>query len=1018
MNEEKWEQVKEIFHQAQALPVEERVEFLDRVCAGDLILREKVDDLLGSYESGFLEDTILHEVIEIVGSQNSFQKGQVIGRYRIGELIGTGGMGQVFLADDTELNRPVAFKVLHDDVAEDTERVRRFIQEARAASALNHPNILTIHEVGSFEGSRFIVSEYVDGETLRERMRSGITATESLEITCQIAAALQAAHSAGIVHRDIKPENIMLRQDGLVKVLDFGLAKLTEADNREEVRNAERGMRNEEVDLIPHSPLRTPHLKDPHLTAPGLIMGTVAYMSPEQARGQAVDSRTDLWSLGVVFHEMLTGESPFKGESVTDLVTSIIKHDPDSLDLKSISQELKPICAKALAKDKTARYQTAQDLLQDLQGEKKRMEYTIQPTQYSSLSSGEELKTQMIRRRPTLSAEYIFEGVRRHKLATFAVALLATFIGIGFSVYKFNGASPAAPEPPMGSVIGPSTTEEDLKISRVPTSGRMDREMVISPDGRYVAYVSPGEKTSIHLLQLATSSEVEIVPAPSSGHLEHLSFSPDGNYLYYVYNNDGIDQIHRVPALGGQPAKIVDNTACGVGVSPDGKTLAFHREGSDKSRTLVIANSDGSNERIVAKSSGNPADQFWCGEDLTWSPDGKEIACRSDHEEKNDKFKKLFALNIADGSRRPLSDKRWSLVDSVVYMPDGNLLIAAREASAETLETLQLWLIAPNSDPRRITTKLNSYSTMSATRNGDVVAAKQHSSRNDLWILPNNDVGRARQVTSSGEISGGFEWMPDGKLIFASNLSGAINIWTMNADGLGRRQLTRDQGLYNVFPTLSPDGKTIVFQSTRTDNRSHIFRMDADGSNLKQLTAGEGDEARPRISLDGKWIFYGQRNEKQSPNFRILRIPIEGGEPIEVTTLPEGSTLTSLDLSPVDGRIAYLAWRRVKVNRGPENTISIIASNGRPIKTLPLPWMGQQGSIRWTPDGRAIAFNDNRDKSGDIWTIPVAGKPTPKRLTNFKTPVTRHFDWTQDGKQLVLSRGTTTTDAVLISSIR
>ncbi len=277
MNEEKWKQVKEIFHQAQALPVEDRVEFLDKACAGDTVVREKVDDLLGSFESGFLAEPILHEVVKIVGAENNFQEGQIIGRYRLKELIGIGGMGEVFLADDTELKRSVAFKVLHEEVAGDQERVRRFIQEARAASALNHPNILTIHEIGSFEGARYIVSEFVDGETLRERMRSGLTSAESLDIMCQITAALQAAHAAGIVHRDIKPENIMLRQDGLVKVLDFGLAKLTEAG---EMRNAECGMRIEEKDLtglpvseIPHSALHTPHL-----TAPGLIMGTVAYI--------------------------------------------------------------------------------------------------------------------------------------------------------------------------------------------------------------------------------------------------------------------------------------------------------------------------------------------------------------------------------------------------------------------------------------------------------------------------------------------------------------------------------------------------------------------------------------------------------------------------------------------------------------------------------------------------------------------------------------------------------------------
>src|SRR5438105_12482224 len=260
MNTQDWQTVKQIFGEVLALTPTERAAYLDRTCSSDEELRSQVERLLASYDSDFLENNIVDSADLLI--KTALTAGQAIGRYRIREQIGTGGMGQVFLADDTELDRPVAFKVLHRDVAEDKERVRRFIQEARAASALNHPNILTIHEIGTFEGARFIVSEYVNGETLRERMRSGLTSAESLDITCQIATALQAAHSAGIVHRDIKPENIMLRQDGLVKVLDFGLAKLTELDDQPIDANAP-----------PLSRLQT---------SPGLIMGTVAYMSPEQ----------------------------------------------------------------------------------------------------------------------------------------------------------------------------------------------------------------------------------------------------------------------------------------------------------------------------------------------------------------------------------------------------------------------------------------------------------------------------------------------------------------------------------------------------------------------------------------------------------------------------------------------------------------------------------------------------------------------------------------------------------------
>ena len=224
MNPEKWQQAKDLFHEAQGLPANDFEAFLDKACTGDPGLREQVENLLGAYESGFMEDSVVHKVAEVIGRESDLKEGQTIGRYQIKRSIGVGGMGEVFLADDTELDRPVAFKFLHRDVAEDPERVRRFIQEARAAAALNHPNILNIHEIGTFEGANYIVSEFINGETLRERMHHGLTVAESLDVAAQVAAALQAAHEAGIVHRDIKPENIMLRRDGLVKVLDFGLA--------------------------------------------------------------------------------------------------------------------------------------------------------------------------------------------------------------------------------------------------------------------------------------------------------------------------------------------------------------------------------------------------------------------------------------------------------------------------------------------------------------------------------------------------------------------------------------------------------------------------------------------------------------------------------------------------------------------------------------------------------------------------------------------------------------------------
>ncbi len=1003
MNDKTWHKAKELFHEARSLPADKRSSFLDERCLNDKELRDQVEEFLGFYDSEFLESSPLMNADKLLENDN-FAPGRVIGRYHIRELIGTGGMGQVFLADDSELKRPVAFKVLHEEVAGDKERVHRFIQEARAASALNHPNILTIYEIGAFEGARFIVSEYVDGETLRERMRSGLTSAESVEITCQIATALQAAHSAGIVHRDIKPENIMLRQDGLVKVLDFGLAKLTEADNREEVRNAERGMRNEEVDLIPHSPLRTPHLKDPHLTAPGLIMGTVAYMSPEQARGQAVDSRTDLWSLGVVFHEMLTGESPFKGESVTDLVTSIINHDAASLDLTTISQELKPICTKALAKDLKTRYQSAQQLLQDLQGEKKRMEYAIQQTPYITVSSTDEMKTQLIRRRPTLSAEYIVTGIKRHKLATFTSLALVTFLAVGLSVYRYNGESPDSADDALLPAISFATTDKDLKISRLLTSGTV-AHITISPDGKYAAYVS--EKSggqSIRVMQIGVSNDVEIVPS-AANRLKLLNFTPDSKYLYYLQATTGPGgSIFKIPVLGGAPMQIAQKAVTGGAISPDGKTLAFFRyDESTDSVLLILANPDGTNEKTVLMS-----ELTYCGSNPAWSPDGSMIACTTYNDGKQP-YEKLIGMKTSDGSQVPLSEQEWSKIGGVVWLADGNLIINGNERSDPLMKPSQLWLLAPNADLKRLTNDLNGFSDVSSTARGDSMVALQSKMVRNLWIAPDSDASRAKKVvTSSGDIGAGPQWTPDGRILYTSGINDTGDICIMNEDGTNRKQLTSNQG-NNGSASVTADGRYIVFSSyRRADNKQHVFRMDADGGNQKQLTDGDL-EWGPKVSPDGKWVYYGA----STPTPGIWRVSIDGGEPVMIAPAPPGSLI---DISPRNGMIASYAF-----GRGPQsgvNKISIISPNGKaPIKTLTLPSTAMW-PFHWTPDGRAIAFGDSRNNGANIWRISLDGKLDKKPITNFTMEKLFNFSWSADGKKLAVIRDTSVVDAVLISIIK
>src|SRR5438552_2764640 len=429
MTPERWQHLKQIFQSALERNPAERSAFISEACADDRELRSEVESLISSHDQAgdsivamaaeaateMLDDD---QAVSIVGKQ--------ISHYQVVSCIGRGGMGEVFLAQDTSLGRKVALKLLRSDFTRIEERLRRFQQEARAASALNHPNILTIHEIGHDGSLHFMATEYVEGETLRQHVsRARVTVGQTLDVGVQVASALAAAHQAGIIHRDIKPENIMLRTDGNVKVLDFGLAKLTDPKT---------------IEAAPTLPQVE--------TAPGVVMGTFSYMSPEQARGLAVDARTDIWSLGVMIYEMAAGRQPFEGETASDVMSLILQKEPPPLAYSwpEVPAQLERIVRKALRKDKEERYQTIKDLLIDLRNLRKELELSAEmersapPISARAMSSGQSAAATA---HSASSAEYIVTEIKQHKRAAVgALALILIASAASFFYFHRTKASP------------------------------------------------------------------------------------------------------------------------------------------------------------------------------------------------------------------------------------------------------------------------------------------------------------------------------------------------------------------------------------------------------------------------------------------------------------------------------------------------------------------------------------------------------------------------------------------------
>ncbi|HKP38693.1 MAG TPA: protein kinase [Pyrinomonadaceae bacterium] len=988
MTPEKYEQLTELFHAVMETAPNKRAAFLDQISAGDEDLRRELESLLIAEAAAPTHrppDDIaagLYQAQQDLGAAvvNTLAPNTSLGHYEIRSLLGKGGMGEVYLAEDLRLHRKVALKILPVAVASDKNRMRRFEQEATAAAALNHPHIAHIYEIGQSHSILFIALEHIDGDTLRDKIhRDKAPLPKLLKYLIQVAEGLTKAHAAGIVHRDLKPDNIMITRDDYAKILDFGLAKLIEPQKLP-------GLAGRASSEGPTA------IMAPHSLA-GTIMGTTGYMSPEQAQGKVkdIDQRSDIFSFGCILFEAVTGQKPFAAESIIKSLHKVVYASPPPIkDFNPTAPpDLQRIVRRCLAKDPDERYQTIKDLTIELKEVRQGINGAAELDRTPSLNRRETSRPPEIEEsiQPASSAEYIVSEIRRYK-KSLAIAFAILVIAFGYGMYRLLRQNKHAA--PLALA----------KMNRLTSTGRVWSGL-ISPDGKHVVYtVDDDGQQSIWVRQVATSSIVQVVPR-SEATYANFSFTHDGNYLFFNKREKaGPDSLYKMPAFGGMAQKVVENFSARVELSSDDKRMAFVRGGFlEKENSLVVANSDGSGEQIVAT---HKAPLNFYPDGISWTPDGKSITCVS-----GPHAQKLIEVPLDGGVEKQLKTPNWFSVANIKWLPDGTgLIVAVREHSRSS--PLQLWHLSyPSGEARKITNNFSNYHDLSLNADASALVVTQRDLSSHIWVAPGDDANRAKQLTTGSRQDGypSVNWTSDGRIIYDSTASGSVHTWIMDADGSNQRQLTdgiyEDQGAHT-----SLDGRYIVFTSNRT-GIYHIYRMDTDGSNLKQLTNGAGEFA-PFFSPDGRWVIFS------FASYSSWKVPADGGELVQLTDNSWASDISQ------DGKlVAYV--RPAGADHPLLWIISIIPfAGGPPLKTLEVTSDTRPNS-RWSPDGRAIMYNltEGGALTGvtNIWIQSLDGAPA-KQVSNFTLETFYNFDWSPDDKWVVFGRGTTSSDAILISDFR
>ncbi|MGO9123439.1 MAG: protein kinase domain-containing protein [Terriglobales bacterium] len=890
--------------------------------------------------------------------------GTKLGPYEIIAALGVGGMGEVYRARDSRLGREVAIKVLPSSFSRDPERLRRFEQEARAASALNHPNILTVYDVGMHDGAPYLVTELLEGANLRDRLHDGaLPPRKAIDCAVQIAQGLAAAHDKGIVHRDLKPENVFVCRDGRAKILDFGLAKLTAPEAGDATATK---------------------LELDHQTEAGVVMGTAGYMSPEQVRGEKADPRSDIFSFGAVLYETLSGQRAFGGQSSADRASAILKEDPPDLltGARNIPAALDRVVRHCLEKDPENRFQSARDLAFHLESS-------------SSISEPSAAVALALAKRS-------FAGPLRWLIAFLALAVVAV------GAWWLRGRT----EPGSKAVV---------KFLRLTDYVGLEESPSFSPDGKTVAFVSDSTETrQIWIRLLAGGPPLQLTNGPGA-HLEPRWSQDSAAVIYFTPPAEGSAQgaLWEVSALGGAPRQLVPSIS-GADVSHDGKRLTFFRL-NGRQIELVVADRDGSNPRVAIQSVTS-----FSYRQPRWSPDDASIAYL--HSQENWADDLYVVSSAGGSPRRLtnevtlMSGLAWSPDGShLVYS-------TARGSTLLYLPTLHLWQTSKSGgESQQLTFGEAGDESPDVDRDGRIVVSRKHM-QFDIWKFPVDgdpaeNVRRAIRIThQTGQVQTPSLDPTDHELVYLSDSGGHANLWVLPLGGGEPRQITfeRDPNAVVGVPVWSPDANLITFAVAQlsADRRGvGYWAVHPDGSGLRLLVA-LGSWAT--WSGDSKWLYYVESSPAQPGGiFRLMKISVAGGTPVVVRTdnarapavAADGSALYYVvPLQNLNGSLDY-ELRVARPEDGPSTLLAHISGERAPL------WQGLHPVI--FKDGKWLVMPLDDNKGTNIWVASTKDGKL-RQVTDFgqkRTFIARRISWSADGKWVFAAVGEGGSDIVQMDGL-